>query len=226
MGLPVVAVVAGATLAGVVGYGVYLWSSRREGEGLPSAQLPGQIPGQTPPKDTPTPTDIAELDIEDFIGVFPNGGFHETQLGNSISSMASGVLNRIDPGAGNEPAMVRAYKKILNSSDWNRELYGVYEPNVADAFEGFHIQRAFLPHHEDAANVMRAGFRPVRFISDKGVVRAGSPRKWGDPWAVRLNPAAVKARITDPRILIAPNPDGSSGLNPPPALVNKLTVRP
>ncbi len=222
MALPVVAVVAAATLAGSVGYGAYLWQSQRDGESLPQVALPGQVgPGIT----KPLPPAVDDFDIEDFIGLFPNGGIHETRENNSISAVARGVLNKIDPGAGNDPTMVRAYKRILNSSEWNRRLYGVYNPNVDDNFEGYHIERAFLPYHEDAAGVLRAGIMPDRMISTSGVPLPASPRKWGDIWAVRLEPAAVRARITDPSLLVAHNEDGSSGLNPPSVLVAKLKVR-
>jgi hypothetical protein len=224
----VVPAVLGAAFGGAALYGGYLYWQRRAGDdGLPALPTKPQGPaiGPTGPTE-PTDPNAPQWSIDDFIGKFDQGRIHETQQGNGLSAVATGVANKLSPGAGSNPAMVRAIKRLINSSPFNRELVGVQDPNVKDNVGGWHVEKAFLPRHEDTIKVLRMGFKPRRYISSSGVKLAGSPGKWFDVFVPRIRAEAVAAGITDPALLLGDAwPDGSNPLDPPAYVLASLRNR-
>jgi hypothetical protein len=224
----VVPAVLGAAFGGAALYGGYLFVQRRAGDdGLAPLPTKPQGPsigpvGPVGPQDPVGPA----VRIEDYVGKFEAGKWHETQKGNGLSAVATGVANKLAPGAGSNPTMVRAIKRLINSSPINRELFGVQDPNVKDNVGGWHVEKAFAPRHEDTIGVVRLGFRPRRYINGSGVKLSGSPGKWGDVFVPLINRDAVAAGITDPALLLAPSwPDGSNPLDPPATLLASLRSR-
>jgi hypothetical protein len=216
-------VVAAVATAGTIGAIVAI---RRAGKKrLAASRRPPQLPPATKDDEEVPETDVAEL-VATYTGSYDDSAFHVAESGDSISRLAVRILNKISPGAGDSPAQVRAVKQLLNSSEWNRLLYGEPMPDDIDAVDGVAINRVFLPKHENAIGTMSAGFEPLRNIDEAGT-RIGTATEWGSPWAIALSHEAVEAGVTDPGILMAPPwPDGTPSTEPPPALLSLLRERP
>lgn len=217
---PIVPILAGLVLA-AGGVGVWWFTAGRRKE-----LQPGKPAGQLPAADDPNvpPGAPAEL-VDSLTGTYTDGAFHQTQSGDSINGLVTKTLNKISPGRGNEPAMIKALRVLLNRSSFNQTLFGEEIAGDAYAVDGQAINRFALPKHEDTIAVMRLGFLPERNIDDNGN-RIGPSQKWGDPWVPALNHDAVKAGVSDPDLLLSqPWEDGTPATEPPPELFAVLEER-
>lgn len=221
-------VVIGATAVGGL---IWYLSGDPGDKHLPSAPPPKGLPGNDGPNGNgplkPGPEDDpVDARIAGVIGVYDDAAFHETQDGDSANEVVTKVLNKIDPGAGNNPQMIGALRKLINQSFWNRALYSESQGAGPHAFEGVHVVNFSLPKHENAIGVMKAGFFPKRQITAGGAPLPGSPRRWGDLWVPALNHQAVKDRVAAPAVLLAgPWPDGTPATEPPPDVFAALRDR-
>lgn len=186
---------------------------------------PGKQPGVLEPGiDEPGPGAPAEL-VDSLAGSYIDGKFHRTESGDSINAVVTKTLNKISAGRGNEPQMIGALRRLLNRSQWNRDLFGEPMPQDNYAFEGQAINRFALGKHENTIEVMELGFFPVRNIDANGK-RIGPSLNWGDPWVPPLNHQAVIDGVADENLLLAGVwEDGTPATEPPPELMAVLEER-
>lgn len=225
---PVIPVLAALSAVGLIG-GFY-WYTKREGaelDPLGPTPTPGVLP---PPKPEPNgpiepPPPPASAVVDGLTGQYDDAAFHDTSSGDSINALVTKTLNNISPGEGNRPAMIGGLRRLLNRSQWNRDLYGEPMPNDAYNFDGVAVNRVFMPKHENAIAVMRSGFMPQRNIDQNGK-RVGPSTAWGRPWVPALNHNAIQNGVSDPDIMLAPPwPDGTPATEPPPELFEILVSR-
>lgn len=218
------ALIVAPVLLGTAAIGGGVWYFTR-GKKRPLA--PPRKPGELPPgPEPPGPTPIGEL-VDQYVGIYEDAAFHDTQSGDGIIRVVTRVLDGIDDGAGDDKNMRAALGTLINASQWNHDL--ISTPTTDDPYRdadgmGIHPS-AWKPRHENMIGTMRAGFLPVRNIDAAGK-KVGAGSSWATPWIPALNHDAVRNRAADPAILLAqPWPDGTPATEPPPALVDELRER-
>jgi hypothetical protein len=200
---------------------------------VPPPQPPGPGPQPfEPPKPAPEPT-LEPLEIlvgmtatTPTVGRFFLIGSDPNKSGEPFSWVLRAALNRVVPGAGDSADNRHAYAQIITSGPrWNWPLYastaGPTANFPASTFVGGRsLRRAWDPWHANAKNAVAAGKAPARMMDLAGK-RVGGGNQYGLLWLPPVNVDFLKEGVVSLQGLDWN--DGSSVIDPPPELVDKLT---
>ena len=170
-------------------------------------------PGEDPNTPGPGPGGRDPNKVKALIGSFQDGRFHTPTSGGSASDLAGRVLKRYTANPSNAQRLMM--RRILNSVDYNREIYGEPIPEDTAQVQGLSVRRAFMPKHENAVAKLSLGWLPKRQINAAGQ-RIGPEIQWGALWVPELVPEAIQAGTADPVLMVKGYAEhGAAALEPP-----------
>jgi len=161
------------------------------------------------------------------------GMLYQIQKGDSLVDIARDALNAVVPGVANGTGNTARQARldyiycITSGPNWNMRLYST-QNDFSNTFPSYYgvngigLRQAFMPKHDDALSAILNGNMPTRGVTQAGAKVSGVGARYAMLWLPPVDPQALQqfGRVSCAHVDWS---DGSSSIDPPPELLNRLS---